>query len=647
MLSRTIEQDFNEVKNTWIKCIDDIFQDDSLHVDDVTLKRLERASTNLTRTANYSMGMLQVLMSELQLTVIEYASQLISPKISILVNFQEFLYRFKDEILPSFKISDQLLTEISKSVEESFYYNLTLKYDTILKQIISEVLTCTAEEIDVTLKFCTNTLFETMTYKGIETNKAKVIISKSLESAVKQILKESEGRNDFIEFLMRFQIVINLIFENFDIKNKELHSLMQLCFGSNIENSLKLLLELQNNTKMKTTTLESINHYCRSHQISDEKFISLLLKYRPIEYTKDDLNGLLNRIDLVDTFEENPMKRLVNIYRDTHDKTCSNLHIADHHMVNSTIHGDESIEKYCSVANFSTNSKAVDTYKRILRETFRESVQNIRRFHESLSTVIDSYLETVQKNDRLTGNNINFDQTMYALLMLIINYTPDLKVFISEYYVPRLLKRLMFSQGGFFDKTVKSDNFENILISMLPRETRHILTALIQKYIAEIQKPVYIDSVNCNFNGIFLQGSDYSFTLPKSEPIFPNSKFKDTWYANIMSVEKGQWGKKFDQNMHVAKMTSPFLTASDEQVELILPMNAASILYCFNESDTLDIHDIKDKLKITKNQEIQLVRSLKLLMKYGLILKKGASFSVRLSPIHPELLDGDNILRLI
>lgn len=647
MLSGTIEQNFDEVKVTWINCIDNIFHDEGLHVNDVTLKKLEYASGSLAKTTDGNMKILQELISELRLTIKEYVSGLIGSQISILIDFQEFLSRFKDNILIFFNISDQLVTEISKAVGDSFYHNLTLKYDIILKHIINELMTFTSEEIEHTLQFYTTTLFKTMRYKDIEVHNIRRIIFESLESVVKQILKESERSSNFIEFIMKFQIMVNLIVENFDIKDRKILPLMQMRFGSDIENSLKSLLELQNDKKLKTATLESINNCCKMAKLSDDRFVSLLLKYRSIKYTKDNWNALLNRIDLLDTFEESQMKRLVSYHTNTNNTNYDQIQIDDDNMLNNIIHGDEVLQKYCFFANFSTNSMAVDRYKRILRENFRESVHDIRGFHEGLSKVVDSYLETVQKNYELTNNNINFDQTMYALLMLILNYTPEVKLFIAEYYAPRLLKRIMFSQSSIVDNTIKSTKFEFFLIFMLPRETRCILISLMQKSVTDIQNPVYIDSINCNFSGIFLQESNYSFNLPKSDPIFPNKKFKDTWYTNIIAVEQRQRTMKFDQNMHIIEMTSPFLGACNEPVKLILPMNAASILYCFNESNTQGIHEIEVKLNITKNQETQLVRSLKFLIKYGLISKKGPFFTLRSTTIPSELLDENNILRLI
>lgn len=646
MSSGTSKIDINSVKDAWIKCISNIFDDNGVHVNDVTLKRLEQVSAKLTKISTYQIRIFQDLILQLQLGLEEYSSTLVDPEISILVEFQEFIYRFKDEILPYFLESDQCIAKTLNSLEDYFYDNMTFNYVAIIRQIVYKLVTYTLDDIKFNVQLYTTTLFKIFNHKGIEYIHSRITLSNSLDSAIKQILDESEGRKDFVEFIMIVQTVVNLIIESFDIKERKLPSLIQIYFGFNGEAALKKLLELQNDKKLKTATLESINQFCKTAKISDDRFVTLLLEHRSIEYRNDDWNGLLNRIDLVDTFEENPSRKM---WTDQRNRNVQNYddNGSDNNTLNTFMNGNEMVHNDHKLVNFSTNSKAVDRYKRTLRTKFRKSVEDIRGFHKGLSEVVDSYLETVNKNNRSTKDDGIFDQTMYALLMVILNYTPDIKLFIAEYYAPRLLKRLMFSQSNISNSTINTNNFENILSSMLPKEVQDILTSLNQKFAASIQNPVYIDDINCDFSGIFLQGTKYSFSLPKFEPIFPNTEFKDIWCVNILDVEKNQWDMKFDETMQIVEMTSPFLGTSGEQVKLILPMSAASILYCFNESNIQNITDIKLKLNITTIQETQLVRNLKLLMKYSLISKRGSLFTLRTAAIPLEWLDGKNVLRLL
>ncbi|KAG0667940.1 hypothetical protein C6P45_005215 [Maudiozyma exigua] len=645
MSSETSELNINRVKDAWIKCISTIFDDNGVHVNDVIFKRLEHVSAKLTKNSTYHIGIFQDLILKLQ-SVLEEYSTLVGLEIFILVEFQEFLYRFKYEILPYFLVSDQCVAKISNSLENSFYDNMNINYVAIIKQIIYKLVTCTLDDIKVNVKLYTTTVFKTLNYNGIKYINSGIILSDSLDSAIKQILKESEGRIDFVEFIMTFQTVVNLIIVNFDIKERKFPSLLHICFGFNSEGALKKLLELLNDKKLKTATLESINRFCKTAKISDDRFVTLLLEHRPIEYTNDDWNGLLNRIDLVDTFEENPSRKMRTDQKNGNVQSYDDNDL-DNDTLNTFINGNEMVHKDHTFKNFSTISKAVDKYKCTLRTKFRDSVEDIRGFHKGLSEVVDSYLDTVNKNNRSTSDDGIFDQTMYALLMVILNYTPDIKLFIGEYYAPRLLKRLLFSQSNISNNAINTNDFENILISILPKEPQDILASFIQKFAASMQNPVHIDDINCEFSGIFLQGSKYSFSLPMFEPIFPNTKFKDIWCANILDVEKTQLDMKFDKTMQIVEMTSPFLGTSGEEVKLILPMSAASILYCFNESNIQNITDFKLKLNITKNQETQLVRNMKLLMKYGLISKRGPLFTLRTAAIPLEWLDENHVVRLL
>lgn len=527
----------------------------------------------------------------------------------------------------------QRCTNDIENIEVHFYMHLNFDFSTILHQELLLSIMSASDTLSSTMMTIINILKMLEMFQIQKSYDPVINISHVLDSSTKKVLKsidmpsQSSAPEPPILMLLRLYNIIFQILERLRMLNVEFPTSLKAKLQQTFDNPVQMI-ETLNNVKLSSRTVTIlIRHYQSENKMTS--FVTEFIRQRCFSFEENDFNSLLNNIDLSDTFEFNPVVKNLSIRCDLSfntDKTPKELPLFS-----------KEAQSCCSDSamrgNLNMDCKELKAIKDELRKKFKNSVTNISKFHSELNDVLASYYEISDKSVFDIRVSDELTDTTYSLLMLILNYTPNYLVFIRKYYTPRLLRRIIYYERDWFKLFNQDNNIDRMLIQMLPQKTKTSLIELIEigKQKIGLQKSNKFRGIP--LNEIYLECSQYDFSLPNSLPIFPDKSFNDAWQGMVKKGKSDTRGTHLTQSLHIVEISSPFKNEQFLPVRIKAPMTLASILLCFQEQDSIAISDIKEKLHVTRSQEPILVNGIKTLIKYELLRKSGPFVKLRMNLI--------------
>ncbi|CAB4254539.1 similar to Saccharomyces cerevisiae YBR259W Putative protein of unknown function [Maudiozyma barnettii] len=637
----------------WTETVENLFFDEKSSNYFNHLKKLRYISVQLNNKYKFDEYIWNVVIDSISLIVKRYSNNLNADNLQGIENSLDIFNVFfdlKNEILIYFSKDKSILDNSTKKIEKIFCTNLNLNISMIWNVILLKILNydniCSTHS---SLLNYTRLITYIESLKSSNQEDVAVVSVEALELAINNIINSMIENNEncdssFIIKILKIQQIRDKIYHIYQIDGDGIQPYL-IKYLENDRNENVSLINLLKDSKLTDETLSILYRFYQIRRNSNQ-FLADMLKYRSVEFENNNWNELLNKIDLFDTFETKISSMYHEKYnkqfeKDTSLEVYKNKFNFKHSQMISVMNKNDT-EDHPNIA-----SKIIDQYRQALRNNFKASIENAQLFYESLLVVLDSYYDTTLESGSKCGFRIDFMSTTYALSMLVLNYTPDLELFIKCYYAPKLLKRMITYQNIWISEYSTLNSFDSILIDMLPNKIGRPLINMITQFVQTFKKPEPLEDTNCEFYGTYLKGAEYSFSLPTTKPLFPDCHLKSKWEKILSGPEGMSSGKSLDQSIHIIEMSSPFLDTIGNPVTLLLPINLASILFCFNKVDVRDISDIKRLLNVERSEENQIVFGLKALLKQKLLLKKNSTFKLNIVDIPVESLDKDGILRIL
>ncbi|CAI4056002.1 hypothetical protein SKDZ_02G3660 [Saccharomyces kudriavzevii ZP591] len=222
---------------------------------------------------------------------------------------------------------------------------------------------------------------------------------------------------------------------------------------------------------------------------------------------------------------------------------------------------------------------------------------------------------------------------IYAVVSLLRYYLPENTKFFQVYYLPSIFKRILY-YGTKFPHLYTMENCleRQVLESLTALEPSlaHAINNLV-RFSMESLKNVSLISVQKTSSSVILLPRKEFKSLCEvnrslNEPFWPNRWFANSWpdLAN-KQLEAGQILHDAFA-FHLFEIELPIIIAntSNTHLKLVSNMCTTSILYLYNEADSLTLTTIQEKLAVlpaSKRSEI-LLNNLSRLTKMRLLLLK-------------------------
>ncbi|SMN19254.1 similar to Saccharomyces cerevisiae YBR259W Putative protein of unknown function [Maudiozyma saulgeensis] len=638
--------------NLWTTTAENLFFDEEIDHYFIHLQKLRFLSIQLNNEFDFDSHLLKIVIDLLLPILKRYANSLSSNSIQSIekaLNISHVLCDLENDILIYFSDDRSVLETAIKQINKVFFTTLCLNISVVWKVILIKILKYDIKTIHSTLPDYAHFITEIESFQLCNGKDVILESINALKLAINNIIDTmiencDNSSADFLIKILKIQLIQHLTYGIYQFNEKETSSGL-LTFLTKGQNGNTPLISLFRDLKLTDGTLSVLYDFYKMNNNCGQ-FLTDMLKYRSVSFENDDWNQLLNQIDLFDPFEistshgDNRMDK--EEFEQGNFLRGFDTELDLRNSQKNSILNNKDIED-----RISCESGIIVRYKQTIRNHFKISITNEKHFHEYLLNVIDSYYDIILENKMGEGVCRKYISTMRALLTLVLNYTPNLELFIKYYYAPKLLKRIITYQNVWIHNFNTSENFDRTLINMLPKEIKSPLVNITREFILQFNNPEHWEKPDCEFSGVYLKGSEYSFSLPTMKPVFPNEEFRNKWTHVLSGIDRNSSAKTLDQSIHIIEMSSPFIDATGRQVTIVLPITLASILYCFNEVDIRDISDIKKILNIKKSEEKQIVRGLKTLLKHNLLVKINSTFKLSIYPIPIEALDKDAILRIV
>ncbi|CAI4059311.1 hypothetical protein N7582_001339 [Saccharomyces uvarum] len=293
-----------------------------------------------------------------------------------------------------------------------------------------------------------------------------------------------------------------------------------------------------------------------------------------------------------------------------------------------------------------TSSNNQDTNKNLdMVPDFLEDDSKIKMFLSSS----DGYTHTVGNKEPLwqhkfypkiyaSEQNPIFDSSttyeshkIYAIISLLRYYLPEGRKFFRAYYLPSLFKRILYYNTKFPHLYLMKNCLERSVIqslTMLDPSLVHTINNLVQSSIESLQNVTLTTDDKTPSSVILLPQKGFKSLCEVNkgfnEPFWPNDSFLNSWpdLAN-KRMERGQILHDTFA-FHIFEIELPIIVdgTKDTHLRLVSNMCTASILYLYNETDSLPFVTIQEKLGAlpsSKRNEI-LLNNLNRLVKLQLLL---------------------------
>ena len=367
-------------------------------------------------------------------------------------------------------------------------------------------------------------------------------------------------------------------------------------------------------SNIKLTSSALVDMYHKLPSPDDFKtFKAEFLRQHSIYPGNLDWNAILNAIDLCDTFEEDPCI----------DYTSSNETAAKIVEPITALETDDRI----------ILRTMINPMKRELRENFKLQIEDTPKFLCELSKVLSRVLKVYDKSLQDRHMRYEYCDLFNATLSLVLNYTPHLDTFIAKWYIPLLIRRIYKYGPIWYDDYDTPGSFDSTILRYVPGAPSRKIRKIIETMRGPIINPLRLTETGIEFSFIALDKRDFSFYIQNSGVIWPNDKFMEHW--RVENAKISHEGKVLDKgsDIHYVEVSSPFQLAGgapDSSLRIRLPLSCASILYCYNDVDSLTIKELRDKLKITEECEQPFLRSLKTLVRAELLLREKSKFTLNI-----------------
>lgn len=364
------------------------------------------------------------------------------------------------------------------------------------------------------------------------------------------------------------------------------------------------------NIKLTSSALVYMYHKLPSPD-DFKNFKAEFLRQRSIYPGNWGWNAILNAIDLSDTFEDDPCI----LY------TSSNEMFAKTAEPVTILETDDRI----------LLRTMINPMKRQLRENFKLQIEDTPKFLYELSKVLSKVLKLYDKSLKDRHMRYEYRDLFNATLSLVLNYTPQLDTFIAQWYIPLLIRRIYKYGPIWYEDYDTPGSFDSTILKYIPEVLFRKIRKLIEAMRDPIRNPLRLTETGIEFSFIALEKSEVSFNIQNSGVIWPNDKFKELW--DVETTKISYMGKVVGQgsDIHYVEISSPFPSAGgdpDGNLRIKLPLSCASILCCYNDADSLTIKELRDKLKITEEYDQLFLRSLRTLVRAGLLLREKLTFSL-------------------
>ena len=222
---------------------------------------------------------------------------------------------------------------------------------------------------------------------------------------------------------------------------------------------------------------------------------------------------------------------------------------------------------------------------------------------------------------------------VYAILSLLRYYLPEKRKFFRIYYLPSIFKRILYYGTKFAQLYFKEGCLERLVIEylkILEPSLAHAVDNLIKSSIESL-KNVTLTSDDETSSGVILLPQKEFSSLSEvnkgfNEPFWPNQSFANSWpdLAN-KQLKTGQvLQDAFAFHLFEIELPIVINNTKGTHLKLVSNMCTTSILYLYNEADSLSLITIQEKLAVLptgKRNEI-LLNNLNRLTKLKLLLLK-------------------------
>ena len=557
-------------------------------------------------------------------------------RISIKFQMLEFL------LFKYFLANKKLISADIREIEVHFYMHLNFDFTDILYQELFLYILSNKEPLTSTVITTLDILEKIESFQIRKSYDTIVCLSNILNEAFAKVLESvnalSQRRQaeSEISTLIRLHKVICQIMEHAQIIDITFPPLLNDILELKLKNPENIFRDLSS-IKLSSHDITALISYYKSKN-KFEIFRKEFMKQRSITFEENDFNNILNSIDLSDTFEFNPVLQNIELERDL-SRDDRNRKIRSHLFQNDTIRRSP----YAAIkGNMDMDCNELHMIKEEIRQNFKQSISDVNKFHSDMNEVMTSYYKITDSLNQDEKSPGEIKDTTYALLMLLLNYTPDVPMFIKKFYTPRLLMRIIYHERNWFELLNMNNNFDKILIQMLPAKVRKSIINLLELCDHQLHSSKSVASINAILHEIYIQDSQYEFKLPNSLPIFPDGVYKGEWLDRVSKGCPDSPGTHLTQSLHIVEVSSPFRNEYGQNITLKAPMTLASILLCFQTNNCLDISVIKETLHVERQQEPTLVNGIKSLIKVGLLNRSGSKLHLNLDPVLPSsMLHGD------
>ncbi|CAI4278292.1 BAF_collapsed_G0004530.mRNA.1.CDS.1 [Saccharomyces cerevisiae] len=222
---------------------------------------------------------------------------------------------------------------------------------------------------------------------------------------------------------------------------------------------------------------------------------------------------------------------------------------------------------------------------------------------------------------------------IYAIISLLRYYLPEKRKFFRIYYLPSIFKRILYYGAKFAQLYFMEGCLERLVIEslqILEPSLVHAINNLIKSSIESL-KNVTVTSDDKTSSGVIILSYKEFKSLSEvnkdfNEPFWPNQSIANSWpdFAN-KQLKRGQILQDAFA-FHLFEIELPIIidTTRNTHLKLVSNMCTTSILYLYNEVDSLSLTSIQEKLAVlptSKRNEI-LLYNLNRLTKLKLLLLK-------------------------
>ncbi|EJS44702.1 YBR259W [Saccharomyces arboricola H-6] len=220
---------------------------------------------------------------------------------------------------------------------------------------------------------------------------------------------------------------------------------------------------------------------------------------------------------------------------------------------------------------------------------------------------------------------------LYAIISLLRYYLPESKKFFHIYYLPSIFKRILYYSTKFghlysMDNCLERQIIESLTV--LEPSLVHVVNNMVQSSIESLKNVTLINNDKTSSSVILLPQKKFKslceLNKTFNEPFWPNELLANSWpgLAN-KRLESGQILHDAFA-FHLFEIELPIIIDSARNIHLKLVSNmcTTSILYLYNEADSLPLATMQEKLAVlpvSKRNEI-LLNNLKRLTKLKLLL---------------------------